>query len=622
MNSIKQNMKNNWDIVIFILIMFIKVISVNITLKLSGLSQYTIIGTLGSILVLVGIACLFKRRARILVLIILNLIVTVLIYVDNVYNRYFLDVTTIGLVKQMGLAGEVGDSIFALLSVFDILFFVDIIILLLFFIKNRKKIKVVKTKFLKRLVESVGIIIVGILLCVFSVNGLQKVQVGILKAFYDKKAIVREVGLLNYHILDINNYLKNYVFKNNSITEAEKKEVEMFFDNKSKGIKENPKYFGATKGRNLIVVQLEAFQSFVLNKEINGVEITPNLNKLAKESLNLNNYYFQTSIGGTSDAEFLTNNSFLPAKEGAIYYQYSGNTFTSLPKALKKENYFTSVMHANRPGFWNRQEMYKSLGFDAYEHEKNYNIDDVKILGLSDKSFFKQNIGKIKEYKEPFYSFMISLTSHYSFRDKDNSLKDVMNVGDFEGYLIGDFMKTAKYTDEAIGEFIENLKKEGLYENSVIVFYGDHSAVSSDKRDQLAKAAYGKDTITDLEWQEAQKVVGMIHIPNSDIKGEINIAAGQYDMYPTLLNLFGLNSKYVLGQDILNSEDGFVVTRSGNFFTDKLIYVKSEDKIYDRETKKELNKNDYKEYFDKMNEYFTMSDRVVENNLLEEFTKK
>ncbi|WDC85799.1 sulfatase-like hydrolase/transferase [Caloramator sp. mosi_1] len=123
--------------------------------------------------------------------------------------------------------------------------------------------------------------------------------------------------------------------------------------------------------------------------------------------------------------------------------------------------YFTSVMHANRPGFWNRVNMYKSLGFDIYENENTFNIDDIQGLGLSDKSFFKQAVAKMKEYDKPFYSFLITLSSHYPYKDSQNRLNNIINTGEFEGTIIGDYIKSAKYTDEAIGDFIDMLKKRG-----------------------------------------------------------------------------------------------------------------------------------------------------------------
>lgn len=623
LNLFRRILKSNWDIIFFSILIFIKLISVNSTIKLNGLSSNTMIGTLGTIFIFMGIAYFFNNRIRAFMLIVFNIFLTAVIYIDNIYHRYFLDVTTISLVKQLGLATDVGDSIFALLKLSDIIYALDIILILVVCIKYRKKIQTVTIGFVKRVIAAVALIAVGVVFFIISSNGLNSIHPGILGTLYEKKAVVKEIGLFNYHVYDIDHFVKNNMFKK-SITKDEKLEVENFFKEKNEASnKKEAKYKGIAKDKNLIVIQLEAFQAFVLNKEINGVEITPNLNKLAKESLNFNNFYFQTSIGGTSDAEFLTNNSLLPSPKSPAYYLYSGNTFNSLTKTLKAENYYTSVMHANKPGFWNRQEMYRALGFDTYEHEEKYNKDDLKVLGLSDKSFLKQNIEKIKSHKEPFYSFMITLTSHYPFKDSKDGFKDIIDVGELDGELIGDFIKAAKYTDEALGEFIENLKKEGLYDNTVIALYGDHAAVSSDKREQLAKAVYDKNTMTELEWLETQKVVSMIHVPNSDLKGEINTASGQMDMYPTLLNLLGIEKpKYMLGQDILNADDGFVVTRHSNFFTNKLIYVKGEDKLYDRETYKELNKNDYKEYFDKMNKYFTINDRLLDYNLLKELNSK
>ncbi|MEG1416792.1 MAG: sulfatase-like hydrolase/transferase, partial [Clostridium sp.] len=221
-----------------------------------------------------------------------------------------------------------------------------------------------------------------------------------------------------------------------------------------------------------------------------------------------------------------------------------------------------------------------------------------------------------KSYKQPFYSFMISLTSHYPFMDTKGKLNGYMNVSDLEGTVTGNMIKSARYTDEMLGKFLEKLKQEGLYDNSIIAIYGDHGGVSIDRKGELAKLLYGSDTMTNLQWEEAQKVVSMIHIPGSNIKGEVNAVAGQYDMYPTLANLLNIDNKYTLGRDLLNSKNGFAVNSAGSIFNDDAIYIAKDDKVYSRKDGSVLNKKDYFNLFNKREVYYDLSEHIIKCNLL------
>jgi len=119
---------------------------------------------------------------------------------------------------------------------------------------------------------------------------------------------------------------------------------------------------------------------------------------------------------------------------------------------------------------------------------------------LSDSSFFRQSFDKIDTTK-PFYSFYITLSSHHPFtyfEDYD------FDVGEFEGTYIGNYLKAANYLDKCIGEFIAELKKRGLYDNSLLVFYGDHAAVKKIEADGLMKLLDME--YSEPEWMKLQKV--------------------------------------------------------------------------------------------------------------------
>lgn len=623
MRRLKHGFLSASDVLVFIILMFIKVISLNFAIKVINQSTgWLILGCLGSVILIASITSIFPKGKRLKLMILFDIIISCILMIDLVYNRYFYDVTSVALIKQAGLAGEVKSSVGALIHVTDFLYLIDIIALIpLYKIVKARIDKLPKVSIKFRAALLVVLMVTGYTLSYNSVEALNKSQPGILKTLYDKKYVVATIGDLNFHVVDFYKYLSNNVLKNQKLTDNEVEQVNQWYKNKNKSIK-NIEYAGKMKGKNLIVVQLEAFQGFVLNTKVNGQEITPNLNKLAKDSKVFDNYFYETSGGGTSDAEFLSNVSLLPVRDGSVYYQYANNEYDSMPKKFKEDGYYTSVMHSNRPGFWNRSNMYKSLGFDVYENEKNYNIDDVQGMGLSDKSFFKQSVEKMTAYKQPFYSFMITLSSHFPFKDSNDKIKDILNVGEFEGTLMGDYLKSVKYTDEAIGEFVNELKAKGLWDNSVVVFYGDHLAIPSDKKDQIAKLLYNKNDLTELEWRNAQKVVMMMHFPKNEIKGHSDITAGQMDLYPTIANLFGFKADYAVGQDLLNAKNGFYLNRDGVWADNNAIYLKDSDKVVNIKTGKEYEKNDYVNEFQKTLEYYTNSDATIIHNLIPSFKKK
>lgn len=622
MKQVLKKSIENIDIVMFTSIILIKVITLNYSLNLINKNNTMLLmGCLGSALIISSIICIYETKRRIGSFIAVNFFISLMLVIDILYNRYFYDVTSIALIRQAKLVSEVSSSITALVNPKDILYFIDLIILIPMYMicKNRIETKS-KSDIRRRIVLMIVFLISGSTFSYISIKALVVSQPGILSTLYDKKWVVKEIGNINFHAIDCFNYIANNVLKKEKISDIEKDNIKNWYQQNSTGKSKN--YNGIMNGKNLIIVQLEAFQAFVLNTKINNQEITPNLNKLAKNSLVLDNLYGQTAWGGTSDAEFLTNVSLFPAREGAVYYQYAGNTFDSLVSNLNKKGYFTSVMHANRAGFWNRVNMYRSLGFQSYEYDKSFKLDDMQGLGLSDKSFFKQSVQKMKNYNKPFYSFLITLSSHFPYKDDKNKIKDILDTGEFEGKLIGDYLKSVRYTDEAIGEFIAELKKEGLWENSVVVFYGDHSAIPIEKSNEIGEFLYGKSELSPLDWIALQKVIGMIHFPGEEIVGHRQISAGQVDLYPTISNVFGFNPHFALGQDLLNSDRGFVVNRNGVFVEDNLIYLSNVDRVVDLKTKREFTRENFSEKLEKARWLIKISDATLDYDLIKYYTSK
>jgi phosphoglycerol transferase MdoB-like AlkP superfamily enzyme len=324
-----------------------------------------------------------------------------------------------------------------------------------------------------------------------------------------------------------------------------------------------------------------------------------------------------TGGGNTSDAEFLSNNSLYPLKEGSVYFRYPSNTYESIPNLLKKEGYSSYVFHANNPSFWNRTEMYRAVGFDRFFSNNDFTLDEQRGWGLGDKSMFRQGLEKIDTSK-PFYSFFITLSSHHPFNYFDDYKG--FDAGNYNSTFLGNYMKAAHYADEAIGGFISELKEKGLYDNSVLVIYGDHNAIQKED-DQIAalKNAFGFQ-FTELNWTKLQKVPCFIHFPGMKEFGTINKIGGQIDLLPTLANLMGLDAPFALGKDLLNSSESYAVLRPGTVITEDFVYNNSDNTVYNNAGVKQ-NKEDYAAKIAEYQKLLNISDLILSKDALKQLEK-
>lgn len=361
----------------------------------------------------------------------------------------------------------------------------------------------------------------------------------------------------------------------------------------------NEEYYGLAEGRNLIVIQVEALQNFVIGKSYEGQEITPNLNKLiAGDGFYFDNYYYQIGGGNTSDAEFTVNNSLFAPDAEAAYVKYSDNDYYGLPYILKDNGFSGAHAYHNYNGaFWNREFAYPTQGFDSFTSLEDMEETDMFSLGLSDSEMFRQTFPSLLEYEEPFYAFYITVSSHYPYEIPEKERAIELNFED-EDTQFGYYLQAINYADRAIGEFIDMLKESGLYENSVIVIYGDHYALSNTSEEinrQVSEFIDDSYTIFDVF-----NVPFIVSIPGSDISETIHTAGGHIDVMPTLLYLYGItNDRAVMfGQNLIEAESGLVCEQAhvaiGSFITDEIFYrkpynnIKSNYDTYDKETMQKL----------------------------------
>ncbi|MDF2484647.1 MAG: hypothetical protein K0R46_815 [Herbinix sp.] len=390
-----------------------------------------------------------------------------------------------------------------------------------------------------------------------------------------------------------------------------------------------PKYHGIGEGKNLIVIQLEAVQDFVVGAEYDGQEITPNLNRLIEgDTLYYNQYYTNTGKGNTADAEFSSMNSLYPVDDGESYRLYQDNTFHGLPWLMREQGYYSFAIHGFEGEFWNRESAYPNQGFQNYYSMEDLNQEEMIGMGISDKSMFKQLVSILQEQTTNFFTFAITLSNHHPFDIEDKYRTLTLSEADEESKF-GDYLQSVHYTDEAIGQLIADLKAAGLYENTVIALYGDHHGLNcgmEEITDQM-NAMLGRT----YDYDEMLNVPLIIHVPGSGVNQTYSVTGGQVDFMPTIANIMGLDldETFVVGQDISNATEGFVAFTTylfeGSFATSDIIFEISREGIFEGSRAWKIGTNEvvdaalYQKEYDKAILLKTTSKEILEQNLIADF---
>lgn len=560
---------------------------------------------LGFLILIMTLLLLTKRQKRVKYIIILSILFNIICIVNSIYYHYYSSFASLSLVANIAFAKDVSDAIFEnVLKPIDLIYLWQIIALIIIY-KITTKRKVHQSSLPKKKTAKVGLLTtlsLFILGAIFMpMNAWNR-----LHNLWNRESVVMNYGIYVYQMDDIIQSITPEISSILGHDKALKKVKEYYEENKY--TPSNNEYTNIFEGKNVIVLHAESMQQFPMNLTFNNKEVTPNLNKLAKEGIFFSNFYSQVGVGTSSDAEFTFNTSMMPSTKGTVFVNYFDREYISIPKLLKEKNYYTYSMHANTGEFWNRNTMHKTLGYDKFYSKDSYTIDETIGLGLSDKSFFKQSVAIMKQIKEtenkPFYGLLIMLSNHTPFSDLE--LMDeypttidvtIDNQTITREYLndttMGNYLRSVHYADSAIGEFINELDEKGLLDNTILVIYGDHDArLDYDDYNLL----YNYDPITDkiktkedsgyisygkYNYELDRKVPLIIWTKDKEYKTNIDKPMGMIDVLPTLGNMLGIHSDYQLGKDIMNlAEDNTVTFIDGSFLTSEVYYNAPKGEIY------------------------------------------
>jgi len=568
----------------------------------------------GTAAVLALALLLIPGRARPWVGWLAALLATALLYVDIVYCRYFGDIVSAAVLSAAGQTGQVRASVASLLEVRDLWLLAVVgcgLVLALAAASLQRRVGRRPQLALAALLVPLVVVGVG--------AGAEVVRSdsGVLHQVFRSVFVAQEVGVLNFHLLDLTRYVRDEVLRPRP-TEEHVLRVARWFAERAPLRQGRGPWFGRARGANLLMLQVESLQAFVIGFEVAGQEVTPALNRWARDNLRFDAVNDQTHHGRSSDCELATQVSLLPLSQGTAAFRCAGNDFTGIAEVLAGHGYSSLSAVPFTGSFWNRRNAHWAYGFSASLFDRDFAPGEVIGWGLNDSDFLLQMVPRLKALERPFCAFLITLSLHHPFAGFPEHHK-VLNLGRLEGQPIGNYLHTMHFFDQAFARFMAELEAQGVADDTVIALWGDHDAGLG--WDPEIAAALGT-RWHEPDWYLTERVPLVIRAPGGAAES-VGCAAGQADVAPTLLALLGVDpAPYAfVGRNLLGAPGSEPVPGAyGSWVDSRHLYVErgaspGHGRCYELATLEMVAPEDCREGSEQVRVMLEMSQSVLEDDL-------
>lgn len=414
------------------------------------------------------------------------------------------------------------------------------------------------------------------------------------------KEVVKEV---EYNILDID--FEELIKNTNDETI---KSMHEYFNSVIPS--EKNEYTGMFKGKNLIFITAEAFDTIAIDEKI-----TPTLYKMANNSFVFNNYYQPLYPVSTSDGEYMNVNSLIP-KEGVWSFYKSSNNYMpfGIGNMFKKLDYNTYGFHNHTYNFYHRDKSHTNIGLRYYGCgnglEKKMNC---RHWPNSDYEMIKATTSYYINEDKPFMAYYMTVSGHlnYNFSGNNMASKNKSKVQDLDyKNSIKAYYATQIELDKAMEELLNRLEESGKLDDTLIVIAPDHYPYGLSTKDM--------NTISKIDRTDKfENYHTSLIMYNPQIKKtDVNKTISSLDILPTIYNLYGLDydSRLFMGRDIFSDEEHIVILSDRSFITSK--------GKYNSVTGEFSSSNVSQEYIDNnnkiVNEKFKMSSLILEKDYYKE----
>lgn len=446
---------------------------------------------------------------------------------------------------------------------------------------------------------------------------------------------INKTGLLTMEVIDIYRYFfgfeENFDIKKDEVKNVSKKieynKLDIDFDklieeSNDETIKsmheyfssltpsEKNKYTGMFKGKNLIFITAEAFDTIAIDENI-----TPTLYKIANNGFIFNNYYQPLYPVSTSDGEYMNVMSLIP-KEGVwSFYKTSKNYMPfGIGNMFKKLDYNTYGFHNHNYNYYHREKSHTNIGLTYYGCgnglEKKMNC---KHWPNSDFEMIKATTPYYLNDDKPFMTYYMTVSGHLNYNFSGNNMAS-RNKSKVKNLNYKDSIKAYYATqiefDKAIEELLNELEESGKLDDTLIVIAPDHYPYGLTTKDMNTVSRIDR-----TDKFENYHTSLIMYNPKIENKVVDKVISG-IDILPTIYNLFGIDydSRLLMGSDIFSNTEHIVILSDRSFITSK--------GKYNSITGEFSNPNVSKEYIDNINkiinEKFKMSSLILEKDYYKE----
>ena len=561
-----------------------------------------------AVLLFSATAVAFRRRSHLLMLSV-YVVYSILLFGDAIYSTFFDQMLDPQMFKLAGQTSEVSDVIVELLKPVYLWFFADIPLLIVWAVLLRRRHASYKR---------IGVAIaLGVSVVIVIV---QIVFVSLTPAGTDSETTATQWGITSMQLASLGtmilprekNAFANISSKSGSgagaiTTETAMANAVKVFNSKlgeygpTGGVRIAPFPVGVAKGKSVIIVQFESLQTMFVNAKVEGQYVTPNVNRFVADSWDFPNGYSQTGIGNTADAEFTIATSMLPPLQQNATTAYADREVPATPRMLDALGYDTFTLHTNDAKFWFRKDLYASLGYMKYYDKSYFKDRDVMWRGSSDEVLFEDGMKAIKAHLKPGKPVMaafVTMTSHVGYNyPREQSRRPLKLSPRLANSYAGKYAGAISYADKAFGEFIADLKAEGIYDDAVIVLVGDHMGYKiedpTSDDDKIIREMLGRD----YSYVDHQRVAFAIHVPGQKPR-VVTAMRAESDIMPSIADLLGIDLSQTphFGRSVFVDGPRLVPFRAyfpgGSYLDNNIVFVagatEGEDKAFSIQTNKEV----------------------------------
>jgi len=408
------------------------------------------------------------------------------------------------------------------------------------------------------------------------------------KEVLNREDQVWNAGFFEAHVREIALTTKHWI-EHKRPSSAELDQVKAYYkEEHTEHYTDDRPSFGRYKGKNLLVIQIEAFEEWLIGAQVKGQEITPFLNRLRDHALYYPHMFNIVASSSTADCEYLFLNSNHPLPDGAVAFRREDNHFVTLATTLRDAGYSTLSMHAYRRGMWNRAVLHPRYGFTHSLFGEELPQNPVIGWGLDDHVFFPEVVKAVQGEKKPWFVYAITLSSHHPYNSIPYNQRR-LRLGPLEGSMVGEYIHSAAFVDDALSQLFAQLRASDLLRDTVVVMYGDHDGhLKSTPRDRANLASMTNVPRSKTEYIGAgswylSRIPLFFLFPDTDAPAVAPVYGGQIDFAPTILHYLGIDPpRSFMGHPMLPEDmGGFVARWDGSFASPPLVFDAGLDECRD-----------------------------------------